>query len=158
MRINVAQLLGEPIGSRRSYNVEHLIDTEDQDTLKCSSGDVLLTRTKYGILVSGKLTSNVIVTCSRCLESAICPTSFIVEEEFLPRDTARSDIAADYRKSETSIDHLHILDLGETIRQYADLALPAKPLCHPNCAGLCQRCGHNLNNGACQCSTPNRSS
>jgi uncharacterized protein len=157
MRINVAQLLGEPTGSQRSYYVENLIDREDHGSVASSSGKVILTRTKYGILVTGKLTSNVEATCCRCLETAVCPVSFIVEEEFLPRDAIQIDIKAGYGSSETGIDHFHILDLGETIRQYADLALPAKPLCHPDCAGLCQRCGYNLNIGACQCPSPIKS-
>jgi uncharacterized protein len=49
------------------------------------------------------------------------------------------------------IDEHHILDLTEAIRQYALLALPMKPLCQESCAGLCPSCGHNLNQGACNC-------
>ena len=32
------------------------------------------------------------------------------------------------------------------------LALPVKPLCRPDCRGLCPECGKNLNEGACGCS------
>ena len=31
------------------------------------------------------------------------------------------------------------------------LALPPKLLCKPDCAGLCHRCGQNLNEKACEC-------
>jgi len=31
------------------------------------------------------------------------------------------------------------------------LAMPPKLLCAPDCAGLCQRCGKNLNEGPCEC-------
>jgi len=31
------------------------------------------------------------------------------------------------------------------------LALPPKLLCKPDCAGLCHRCGTNLNDGPCEC-------
>jgi len=30
-------------------------------------------------------------------------------------------------------------------------SMPQKMLCDPDCAGLCQRCGANLNEGPCQC-------
>ena len=30
-------------------------------------------------------------------------------------------------------------------------SLPPKLLCGPDCAGLCQRCGKNLNEGPCEC-------
>jgi len=31
------------------------------------------------------------------------------------------------------------------------LSMPPKLLCKPDCAGLCQRCGRNLNEGPCAC-------
>jgi uncharacterized protein len=50
-----------------------------------------------------------------------------------------------------TIDEHHILDLTEGIRQYALMAIPMKPLCNKDCAGLCQKCGQNLNQGKCNC-------
>jgi uncharacterized protein len=50
-----------------------------------------------------------------------------------------------------TIDERHILDLTEAIRQYTLLAIPMKPVCKTNCAGLCPNCGHNLNYGPCNC-------
>lgn len=43
------------------------------------------------------------------------------------------------------------LDVDDDIRQNLLLALPAKPLCSPDCKGLCAVCGKNLNKGACGC-------
>jgi uncharacterized protein len=43
------------------------------------------------------------------------------------------------------------IDLGEDVRQYAVLALPPKMLCRNDCAGLCPRCGTNLNRAKCDC-------
>ena len=31
------------------------------------------------------------------------------------------------------------------------LALPVRPLCKPDCKGLCPDCGKNLNEGSCSC-------
>jgi len=31
------------------------------------------------------------------------------------------------------------------------LSMPSRLLCRPDCAGLCQRCGRNLNEGPCEC-------
>ena len=50
-----------------------------------------------------------------------------------------------------TIDEHLILDLTEAVRQYALLALPMKPLCRQDCAGLCPTCGRNLNQGGCDC-------
>jgi len=36
-------------------------------------------------------------------------------------------------------------------REVISLALPVKPLCDEDCAGLCARCGIDLNQGECRC-------
>ncbi len=36
------------------------------------------------------------------------------------------------------------VDLGEIIREQIFLALPMKSVCRPTCAGLCPKCGANL--------------
>lgn len=43
------------------------------------------------------------------------------------------------------------LDLTDDIRQEIILEYPIKPLCKPDCKGLCQTCGKNLNDGNCSC-------
>jgi uncharacterized protein len=43
------------------------------------------------------------------------------------------------------------LDLGEVVREQILLALPLKPLCRPDCQGLCPRCGKNRNVSPCGC-------
>lgn len=42
-------------------------------------------------------------------------------------------------------------DLSEIVREQILLSLPMKHLCKSDCAGLCQRCGKNLNRGPCGC-------
>lgn len=43
------------------------------------------------------------------------------------------------------------IDISEDVRQYVMLAVPFKLLCQENCAGLCPRCGQNLNHAQCSC-------
>ena len=43
------------------------------------------------------------------------------------------------------------LDLGAFLHEIVALALPVKPLCREDCAGLCSRCGAELNTGPCDC-------
>jgi len=43
------------------------------------------------------------------------------------------------------------LEIGERVRQLILLALPLKPLCRPDCRGLCPLCGQDLNEGECGC-------
>jgi uncharacterized protein len=47
------------------------------------------------------------------------------------------------------IDGHHEIDLAEAVREHVLLNLPLRPLCRPDCAGLCPVCGKNLNQGPC---------
>jgi uncharacterized protein len=44
-----------------------------------------------------------------------------------------------------------LIDVSEDVRQQVILALPMKPVCRPDCKGLCPRCGKDLNEGPCGC-------
>lgn len=43
------------------------------------------------------------------------------------------------------------LELDEVVISDILLSLPQKNLCQSDCKGLCQICGHNLNDGECSC-------
>jgi uncharacterized protein len=148
MRINVAQLLKEPIGSNRSYHIDEHVG---QDDINCVSGDVLLIHTNRGIIVRGKITACVKGICSRCLKSINCEVKYDFEEEALPGITGPEGSSSVTQYDNLIIDENHTLDLSEAIRQYALLAVPAKPLCRLDCAGICPTCGHDLNKDPCRC-------
>ncbi len=152
MEINVSQLLKEPTGSSRNYEVSEIIDVTGDGSDRQVEGEVSLVRTQRGILVSAKLRTEVGLTCSRCLSSFNHPVTLKFEEEYLPTIDVVSGVPLPAPERGTfSIDEHHVLDLAEAIRQYALLAVPMKPLCRQGCAGLCQSCGQNLNRGACGC-------
>lgn len=44
-----------------------------------------------------------------------------------------------------------LIDLTDAVREEVALAVPAFALCRPDCAGLCPRCGADLNPGPCGC-------
>ena len=43
------------------------------------------------------------------------------------------------------------IDLSTCVREELALAVPRYPLCRDDCAGLCPRCGADLNAGPCAC-------
>jgi len=148
MQINVSQLLKESIGAIRNYHV-----TEVVDSIGMVEGEVRLLRTDRGILARGTLKTKVEVTCSRCLNLFRCPIALNIEEEYFPTTdiVSGAPLSLPEEPGSFTIDEHHILDLTEAIRQYALLAIPMKPLCREDCAGLCPHCGHNLNLGPCHC-------
>ena len=110
-------------------------------------------RTHRGILAKANLHTEVKVTCSRCLGLFSCPLVLNFEDEYFPTTDVVSGVSLPLPEEPGcfTIDEHHTLDLTEAIRQYALLAIPMKPLCRQDCAGLCPHCGYNLNQGACDC-------
>jgi len=153
MRMNVSQLLKELIGSVRHYKVNEVVDVAGDGNGHLVQGEVRLTRTDRSILVKGALHTEVEVTCSRCLSPFSCPLTFQIEEEYFPTVDVVSgaSLTVPDEPGCFTIDEQHILDLSEAIRQYALIAIPMKPLCRGDCAGLCSQCGSNLNQGQCDC-------
>lgn len=134
MIIDVSQQLKERVGSERHYNIHESSDCPIQ-------GEVSFHRTDRGIFVRGTIETTLKAVCSRCLGSFYQPLTLRVEEEYL--------LEAD--GDAFTIDKHKEIDLNEAVRQYALLAQPMKPLCRKDCAGLCPRCGRNLNLGPCDC-------
>jgi uncharacterized protein len=87
------------------------------------------------------------------LSSFRSPLVLDIEEEYFPviDVVSGSSLSLPERPGCFTIDERHILDLTEAIKQYALLAIPMKPLCRQDCRGLCPNCGHNLNEGPCDC-------
>lgn len=154
MQVNTAQLLKQSIGSSRSYKINDTLNFPKEEIGECHiQGEVELIRTDRGILVKGILTGKSSLMCSRCLTMFDYSLRFGIEDEFFPSRDVISGISLSPPDDSTTlmIDEHHVLDLSETVRQYALLNIPMKPLCHPDCAGLCSNCGANLNQGACYC-------
>jgi uncharacterized protein len=76
--------------------------------------------------------------CMRCLEPAEIETE-VDAREVDQRDTDDEELRSPYVDDEDS------LDLGRWAHDAAILALPARILCRPDCAGLCPVCGEPLN-------------
>lgn len=84
--------------------------------------------------------------CSRCL-SAI-PTHVALKDQITFRGTETEQLLVDefnYVLGEETI------DLGPVLLSLVVGQLDPKPLCRPDCRGLCPACGVNLNDAPCRC-------
>jgi uncharacterized protein len=133
--VNVAQLLKEPVGSSRKYNIHEIIDEPAESSIE---GELTLVRSGQGIFVRGELAVKVGLVCSRCLGVFPASVVFGIEEEFLPTTDVFNGLrlALSEESPNSTIDGNHMLDVGEVIRQYTLLNLPMKPLCRPDCTGI----------------------
>ena len=86
--------------------------------------------------------------CSRCLDTFIYPIDIDIEERFTNNDEYRESEEVVFVDSDT-------LDIAQVVESQIVSTLPIKRLCKDDCNGLCQQCGNNLNQDACQCMTNN---
>jgi uncharacterized protein len=75
--------------------------------------------------------------CMRCLETGV------VEAEVDAREVDQSGAEDEELHSPYVVDG--DLDVGRWAHDAAVLAIPARVLCRPDCAGLCPACGESLN-------------
>lgn len=144
-RVNVAHLLKGPVGYSQNYPVS----SEDGSI----GGELKVIRTSRSLLVAGHLDAVTSSQCSRCLKEFELTLGLNPEEEFFPTvDVATGQPLPHPEDPEAfTIDENQTLDMEEMVRQYSLLAMPLKPLCRPECQGLCPRCGADLNTGSCSC-------
>jgi uncharacterized protein len=114
------------------------------------SGEV--SRIEGGYALDARLVYDGQLECSRCLS----PYPFREDETFTlvlyPRNAASSE---ERELSREDLDAMFydepVVPLRPIAEERVQMALPMKPLCKPDCRGLCSECGKDLNLGACAC-------
>ena len=103
------------------------------------------------IVVNGSAKTTALATCVRCLDQFPVP----VEEEFravvLMVPPAEVDRDTDDDEFYLVSEQEPVWDMADAVRQVILLGVPENPLCREDCAGLCPRCGRNLNREQCVC-------
>jgi uncharacterized protein len=110
----------------------------------------------HEVAIEGHLSTQVEVLCARCLkphkevlsetfEVVYCPKP-VIPEDADEVELEGGELDCYYYEGET-------ISLFELVHDQLILMIPVKPLCRPDCAGLCPLCGRNLNNGLCECAS-----
>jgi uncharacterized protein len=157
LQFNVAQLLKEPTGATRIYEVQVTsIKNLDEDITLVAPivGEVKFLRTGADILVTGRLQTTIQKSCGRCLNVFPSDLTLEIEEQFYPTlDIMTGTLLAPPLEADeaNAIDEKHILDLYEVVRQGFLLESESIRYCQPDCKGLCPHCGQDLNVAPCEC-------
>jgi uncharacterized protein len=130
--VNVAQLLGQPVGSSYNYVINEIIEGGNKDYVR---GNITVIRSGKGIIIKGEAVVEVELICSRCLAVFVQPISFHIEEEAIYLQGVPDSETLFEEFDSYTIDSHNMLNLGELLRQYTLLNLPMKTLCKPDCVG-----------------------
>lgn len=135
IKFSVARLKKEPIKLAGSEPAEFLEIGEEElfSVTAPMKYELNLKAVSDGVLIEGRLSTQITGTCARCLEEV---TKTITNDKlclFLEL---------------TATDEM---DISEDIRAEMLLELPMTLLCSEDCAGLCPTCGCNLNRESCTC-------
>jgi uncharacterized protein len=161
MRLDLSEVLST-VGMRIACPVEEppLVD-EDLECAAPVVGELVFTNTGNALLIGGILTTEVVLSCARCLRYFRQPLEVEIEEQFSLRTRpmgpgarkATVEVEEEEDANTGSLFTGPVMDLTDLLRQSLTLVLPLGPLHDPDCAGLCVRCGADLNEAACGCDT-----
>lgn len=100
----------------------------------------------HGVHLTGQLEATLRLECRRCLNEV--PTDVQVELDLL-FDPEREEEGAEGVYPYES--NGRRLDLKPALREQLLLEVPGYPICREQCAGLCPKCGIDLNEDECDC-------
>lgn len=115
-------------------------------------GSLEIEKTGESISVRGRLDATARLDCVRCLETFELPLD-VPFEAFAERSgtASRHEQEALERDSHMLFHDGRRLDLRAQVREHLMLEVPIAPRCREDCAGLCPRCGADLNLGPHDC-------
>ena len=150
------------IGDEQFRWHESLTLTEDElgaaDLLTLGDIDCrgTIDNTHSGYVVRARLRYDQTVACGRCLEPLEQHQEVGIDLLLEVGGGEAADDELELDREDLGVVQLHEpnLDTRPMIIEQIQLGIPMKPLCRPECAGLCSQCGANLNAESCDCQGP----
>jgi uncharacterized protein len=99
--------------------------------------DLRLEAVMEGVLATGRAWVQLTGECARCLDPIEDDLEVTFQELYVYPESEAEDDEASRLEGE-------LLDLEPTLRDAVVLALPFRPVCRPDCQGLCRECGARL--------------
>jgi uncharacterized protein len=146
MKISVAPLLKEPMGSSDEHHLEERPIDPGGENAELLDADIKATHTNPGALLEGEARATVAQQCSRCLKEIDSPVeAHFVEQYYATLSVDTGAPMPEAPRDAKTIGHDFRIDVTPLIREEVILATPQAPLCRPDCKGLCPQCGRDLN-------------
>jgi uncharacterized protein len=143
LRINIGILLNQIVGYSRDFHFEiPELELPPELVVKDFKGLARISRTPQGLLVKGEFSATIELECVRCLEKYPQPLNAVFDELYAFSDRTATD-------SGLILPNDGYIDLQPLVREYLLIEIPIRPLCKPDCLGLCTVCGANKNYSLC---------
>ena len=110
--------------------------------------DCTLDKSQHQIVVNCNLTISAKLFCDRCNNEFTNDFNSEFTLLYLHKREDSGDTNESVKYLSPTDDKI---DLTEDVIDFANLSLPMKKLCSEDCAGLCTKCGSNLNENKCNC-------
>ncbi|MBI2822122.1 MAG: DUF177 domain-containing protein [Acidobacteria bacterium] len=109
----------------------------------------------HDVRIQGDLSTQLDLVCGRCLKSFQRQIHKSFDLTYVPNEAMHfgEEVALSYGELDVGLFSSSRIDLNAVIIEQIVLEIPMKPLCSPECRGLCDRCGADLNLGSCDCGT-----
>jgi uncharacterized protein len=168
----LADILSQGLVISRDVAAEEIgLNETDERVAGSLSVNLELHRQDDAVTVAGTLEGTAVRQCVRCLTDYEDPLYITLYADYLRQvqatfkkggtsrhmdrktSPARPNRVGEEVDEEDEIYHYQgeQLDLIPMLREQVILAAPMQPLCKEDCAGLCPRCGQNLNDRRCAC-------
>jgi DUF177 domain-containing protein len=154
MRIDVRELELGPVALKGEIVPSELgFDPSEIQIIGQVQIDLTAERQAQEVRVRGRLTTDVRVPCSRCLDPVRFPvaTKFDQFYESNADHPLHGEIALHERDTEIGFFSGDFIEVNDIAREQILLSLPMKPICREDCKGLCPHCGKNRNLKDCNC-------
>lgn len=117
---------------------------------------VLLKAVKHNekeVYIRGSVSAELLSECSRCLKKFPDPIQSEFHVDYVPLSNVPSEQERQLLKEDLDLQFYEgeVIDVREVIEGQLFLVAPMRPLCNPDCRGLCPHCGEDLNRVTCSC-------
>jgi len=111
------------------------------------------------VYIGGEVRCAITFECGRCLKEFSVDFQSPVSVFFSRRGLQESESESERELKAGDLDVNPFddddagagIDTNRVIASQISMEMPMKPLCMPDCKGLCHKCGADLNKGACGC-------
>lgn len=154
MKIRLDAIHDEPFHWQESVSISVAdLGRADVQGLSPVACDGRIVRTDAGFLLDARLAWEQQVACDRCL-AHFGEAREERLEVLLVVGHAKTG-AGEHELQEEDLGVMRVegevLETEPLIAEQVLISLPVKPLCRPDCAGLCPGCGADLNHEPCRC-------